>query len=580
MNLFKKFLRPASLALAVLSSSMTGCLSKENTDPDTAFRQLTLSMFRQEAASNTINLHYTLRTPSEYGILNPPVTYGTFSTDTVSAMAALENSQALLRSFPYNSLSRENRLTFDILNDYLRISKKGAKYMKYEEPLGPVTGIQAQLPVLLAEYQFYSTDDVDTYLALLEKTPEYFDSLIDFEVEKSENGLFMSDEIADSVLEQCRSFLSMGEDNYLYAAFSERLETLHLSADVHDRYIKQNHHVIENHLLPAYRKLTTALSELRGNGLPISGVCSLPDGKNYYEYAAERETGSSRTIPELKKLIQKQMADDARAMGKLLSGSDTPVSASLELSLNDKSPDAFLADLERKSAAAFPAPPDVKTTIKYVPKAMESYLSPAFYLTPCIDHTSENVIYINRSHNMEALHLYTTLAHEGYPGHLYQTVYYAGRRTNPLRSLLNYGGYVEGWATYAEMCSYSFAPLDKKQAALAQKNSSLILGMYAFADIGIHYDNWTLQDTISYFAKYGIDDTKAVTEIYRLIVSDPANYLKYYIGYVEFLELKKEVIEKTGDTFSQKKFHKAVLDVGPAPFDILRKYVLEAVTES
>ena len=30
-------------------------------------------------------------------------------------------------------------------------------------------------------------------------------------------------------------------------------------------------------------------------------------------------------------------------------------------------------------------------------------------------------------------------------------------------------------------------------------------------------------------------------EIYELIVADPGNYLKYYIGYVEFLELKRGV---------------------------------------
>lgn len=206
---------------------------------------------------------------------------------------------------------------------------------------------------------------------------------------------------------------------------------------------------------------------------------------------------------------------------------------------------------------------------------MEPHLSPAFYLIPSIDNTSENVIYINRAHTMESLNLYTTLAHEGYPGHLYQTTYFAQKNTEPLRSLLNFGGYVEGWATYAEMCSYSLSPLTKPQAALAQKNGSLTLGLYASADIGIHYDNWSLTDTISYFTNYGIKNPKTITEIYNLIVSSPGNYLKYYVGYLEFLELKKEVSLKQGKDFSQKEFHKAVLDVGPAPFSIVRKYVME-----
>ena len=201
-----------------------------------------------------------------------------------------------------------------------------------------------------------------------------------------------------------------------------------------------------------------------------------------------------------------------------------------------------------------------------MPKDMESYLSPAFYLIPCIDNTEKNVIYINRSHNMEKLHLYTTLAHEGYPGHLYQTTYFASKKPNPVRSLLTFGGYVEGWATYAEMCSYYLTPLEKKQAVLAQKNNSLLLGLYARADIGIHYDGLSLQDTIKFFSKYGIQDKETIGEIYQLIVSTPANYLKYYIGYVEILELKKEAADKKGKKFSQKEFHRAVLDIGALPF--------------
>lgn len=571
MNFFKKRISPLLLSFVLFSFSFSGCSFPNTTDVNDSFQKFTLSLFRQEAASTTINLHYTLQTPSEYGILDTPVTYGSFTADPVTAMASLENCQTVLESFPYETLTKENRLTYDVLNNYLHLSKKGAKYLLYEEPLSPITGIQAQLPVLLAEYQFHNAEDVETYLNLIETTPAYFDSLIDFEIEKSEKGLFLSNDVADSVLEQCRSFLSMEEKNYLYSTFSERLNALDfLQEEDKIHYIKQNKNVLEHYMFPAYRKLITALSELRGTGLQTSGVCNLPDGKKYYEYIVERETGSSKTISELKTLIQNQMKQDAFKVSKLLE-----TSAAQNLTLENNSPAAFLEDLEHKITNAFPAAPDVTTNIKYVPKAMEPYLSPAFYLIPCIDNTSENVIYINQSHNMEALNLYTTLAHEGYPGHLYQTVYYTSQTPNPLRTLLNYGGYVEGWATYAEMCSYYLTPLTKTQAALAQKNSSLILGLYAAADIGIHYDNWSLSDTISYFSGYGINDEKTIREIYELIVSDPANYLKYYIGYVEFLELKKEVMKKEGADFSQKAFHKAVLDVGPAPFDIVRKYVLE-----
>lgn len=241
--------------------------------------------------------------------------------------------------------------------------------------------------------------------------------------------------------------------------------------------------------------------------------------------------------------------------------------------LEDSNPASILSSLKTKLSGHFPAPPNVNVQIKYVSKEMENYLSPAFYLIPAIDNTEENIIYINNGHMSDDISLYTTLAHEGYPGHLYQTTYFAGQNPDPIRNLLDFGGYTEGWATYSEMLSYYFAPIEKPQATLMQKNTSILLGLYALADMGIHYDGWSLFDTIAFFRGYGITDTDAIEEIYDLILSDPANYLKYYIGYIEFLELKKEAITLWGEDFSQERFHKAVLDIGPAPFDLIRKHI-------
>ena len=202
---------------------------------------------------------------------------------------------------------------------------------------------------------------------------------------------------------------------------------------------------------------------------------------------------------------------------------------------------------------------------------MEDYVSPAFYMIPAIDNTKNNIIYINSGQMPDDLTLFTTLAHEGYPGHLYQNVYYMSQNPNPIRCLLDFGGYTEGWATYSEMLSYYYAPISKEEACIMQKNTSLLLGLYALTDMGIHYDGWTLSDTVKFFREYGIADADSVKSIYELIVQDPANYLKYYIGYLEFLELKKEAIKMWGDEFTQKRFHKVILDTGPAPFLILQE---------
>ena len=546
------------------------------------FDNFTDELFRQEVQTNAITMHYTLKDPDTYGIHSMPNTLGTYSTDSSAACVFAENCLAVLRKYKYSLLSDENKLTYDILENYLETALEGAPYTLYDEPLSPMTGAQAQLPVLLSEYRFYSVNDIDTYLTLLENVPEYMDSLISFEQAKSDAGLFMASYTADDIIKECNSFVLMGNTNYLYSTFNSRIEEIEdLSQEAKDTYIAKNEELIENAVFPAYTNLKNALSALRTTGKNQNGLCYLPDGTGYYEYLVKSETGSSRSITELQDLTRAQMTEDLTVMQEILTSGkyntntqDNEIQETSALILEDSNPAAILNELKNKLDSTFPEAPQVNTQIKYVQKEMEEYLSPAFYMVPAIDNTENNIIYINQGHIPDDLELYTTLAHEGYPGHLYQTVYFASTDPAPIRSILNFGGYTEGWATYSEMASYYYTSLDKSTATLLQRNSSVILGLYALADMGIHYDGWSLLDTVSFFREYGITDNETIENIYDLIIADPANYLKYYIGYVEFLELKRGAIEQWGEDFSQKRFHKAVLDIGPAPFDILRKYVL------
>lgn len=561
---------------------------------DRKFEAFTDTLFSQEVSANTVTLHYTLCNPSDYGIDEPDISLGSYPISPAEMNASVENCLKLLENIPFQELSPENQLTWKVLKDSLERTLEGAPYHLYDEPLSPLTGIQAQLPVLLSEYRFYSTADVDTYLELLKTVPEHFDSLISFEQAKSDAGLFMAPYTADSIIDECNSFLSMGNGNYLYSAFENRMDELEdCSAEQRDAYISQNKQMLETFVFPAYQKLAADLTNLRKSGRNQNGLCYLPDGTSYYEYLVKEETGSERTIEELQTLTKAQMRDDLTTMQQILTSpeyeslagtspentsdtvSETSGALFPEFVLQDSNPASILIDLKSKLKDNFPEISNVDTDVKYVQPEMEEYLSPAFYMVPAIDSTDSQTIYINSGHLPDDLDLYTTLAHEGYPGHLYQNVYYASLDPAPIRSLLGCGGYTEGWATYTEMMSYYFTDLPKEQAALLQHNASVLLGLYALADMGIHYEGWTLIDTVSFFHQYGIADTNVIEDIYDLIIADPANYLKYYIGYVEFLELKKDAVKEWGDEFSQERFHKAVLDAGPMPFYLLREAVLE-----
>ena len=567
----KIFLILPCCLLVILISFLSGnafwsSLHAESSDRQ--FRTFTRSLFQTEVSANTISLHYTLRSPSDYGIADIPATYGSLSSDPVAAKASVRNVLSSLQEFDPDTLSSENALTFKILDTYLKNASTGTDYLLYQEPLGPVSGIHTQLPVLLSEYSFYDTQDVETYLALLKETPSYFDSVIRFEQKKASSGLFMPDYQADSVLDTCQSFIDMGKENYLVSTFNERIASLDLLPEnKKDSFRKENIKLVTEEIYPAYQNLITAIKSLKGKGMNEQGLSHFPYGKKYYEYLVRQTTGCNESISRLRLMTRAQILEDLSAMQKILFPADAALTQASVL--EQTSPDSMLDDLRSKITDTFPEIPDVDFQVKYVPESMQDYLSPAFYMIPAIDNLTENVIYINNGQTASGLNLYTTLAHEGYPGHLYQTVYFSASEPDPIRSILDFGGYVEGWATYAEMMSYYLAPLPKTEASLLQKNSSVILGLYALADMGIHYDGWSVTDTVRFFSDYGINDPNAVQSVYKLIIGSPANYLKYYIGYLKFYELKKEMADALGNQFSQKEFHRAVLDVGPAPFEIV-----------
>ena len=576
----------------ILSAVLGGCASS---DMNSRFDAYVEEVFRQEVSANTITLHYTLKDPESYGIQPSSVSCGYAGTDSALMCASAENALAGLRQFKRNMLSDNNKLTYDVLEHSFSSSLEIGPYLLYEEPLTPLTGTQAQLPILLSEYQFYHTADIDTYLELLTTVPEYFQSVLTFEEAKSDAGLFMASYTADDIISECQTFATM-ENNYLYTTFDSKVDALNLSATTSEDYKKRNRDAVLNYVLPAYTELGDGIQDLRDTGKNKRGLCHLPDGKKYYELSVKEQTGSARTIPELQTLTQKQIQSDLLAMQKLLNdssfqnsskdsydssqgtepGADSDLFKGHGTEFPSDNPVNILNTLQDKISGSFPEPPKVSFEIKYVHDAMEEYLSPAFYMIPPIDNSGENVIYINQGHISDDLTLFTTLAHEGYPGHLYQTVYYSATDHPTIRDLLSFGGYTEGWATYCEMISYYYSPLERDMATLLQHNASVLLGLYALADMGIHYDGWTLAETVAFFRTYGITNEKTIEDIFDLIVADPGNYLKYYIGYVEFLELKKLAVKTWGKDFTQKRFHKCVLDAGPAPFEILQKQIKNA----
>lgn len=570
-------LRFAGIALLILLASLGAAvliLNRPKTE-DQRFRDFTEQIFCRELSGNTLNLHYTLADPSDYGIDDSNITLGTMDQASwaASSMQA-ENYLSSLAQFSREELSPENQLTYDVLADYLNTSLEGADFCLYEEPLSPTLGIQAQLPVLLAEYTFRTKKDIEHYLQLLTTVPEYFQSIINFEKQKAGSGLFMSDTCVNDILKQCDSFVQSGDDNYLRQLFDDQIDSFtNLTIDEKISYKQQNLDILSAYVIPAYQDLMTELANLLGSGKNSGGLCHFPQGKKYYTYLVHSTTGDASGIEQIEARIKEEIVEVYQDVQELLSSDHGLTTISLD-GYESPEPEEILTQLQEVITQDFPAPPDVSFEVKYVHESLQDYLSPAFYLIPPIDDTEHNVIYINPASNYNALELYTTLAHEGYPGHLYQTVTFEEYNDEPLRSILNFGGYTEGWATYVEMYAYSTWPENATLAAIYQKDRSLMLGIASLLDIGIHYRGYTRSQVAQFLEKFGIAK-EASDALYTNILESPANYLKYYVGYLNFQDLQTYLANQMGDQFSLKEYHARVLAIGPCSFTVLKHYLTD-----
>lgn len=539
-----------------------------------SFSEFCTTLFREEMKSNTMNLHFTLKDPKAAGIDSYEITLGSLSGDSPHNQARqLKKLSEELKKYSHRSLKGKERLTCRLLSDYISRQQNLAAYPYYDEPLTPSGGVTSQLPVLLAEYTFRNTRDIKDYLGLLSQMDTYFSGILDYEQKKADAGLFMSDEACLKVIEGCEVFTEHPDDNFLIDTFSNRLNAMDGLTDTQkNAYLKQHSKVLSDHVIPAYSQMIKGLTMLLGRGHNNWGLCNFPEGKAYYEAVVSADTGCDDSVEDLFSQIAKARREDLTFCQNLLEKNPKLASQSPKPDAALKEENAMISRLQKEILTDFPAPPQTDVEICHVDPALSEYLAPAFYITAPIDDISHNRIYINDAKNDTDIYYFTTLAHEGYPGHLYQTICTSSYGAPEVLSLLNYPGYTEGWATYTEMQAFYYAGLDQDLASLLQHNQAATLSLYATADIGIHYFGWEKEKNAAFWSEYGVDDTATVKRITDLILEEPGNYLKYYVGYLKFRQMREQLALEN-KSFSVSAFHEAILRTGPSPFSVLEETV-------
>ncbi len=569
----------------------------EQMEQASSFSEFTNALFCYETTSDSITTAYTLKNPAAYNIpaLEPDLTSFScrdYQKENQSSQNILGFLSDNLKRFSDSELTESEQITYSLLTNNINLSKAVSKYPFYEELLGSSSGVQANLPVTLGEYPLRNEEDVKTYLNLLKQVPAYFEDVISYEEQRNKKGLCTPDFLLLSSKEKMETMLDgfHNDDNSFIDTFNERISKMEgLSGRKQQHYKKQNENYVKKYVISAYENLyqymekrleSTSTDNLVTDSSTAYGLSSLPDGDKYYSLLVKSATGSSRPVTELISMTEQALS---QALGDVLNIAITDQKSYFYYCENSletyyQSPEVILEALSLMIREDYPVLNNTPTyQVKNVSESLASSLSPAFYMIPAIDDYQNNTIYINALYtNEENGNLFTTLAHEGFPGHLYQTVYFNDTHPDSVRQSLNYPGYVEGWATYVEMDAFTFLdyPLEGDSLCrLYQADTIINLALCSRIDMGVNYEGWTLADTCKFFEDNGFNSTYAA-DVYTYVVETPANYLSYFIGYLEILDLKEAYKNQEMENYSEKDFHKILLDIGPADFETIRKEML------
>lgn len=520
---------------------------------------------------DTISIHAYIENPENFGIDDYDVSLGRIDYDNLGSTDDYDEILAALDEFDYDTLSDKQKLVYDELYQIMINERDNADLYLLSSDIMPTTGIQVELPLLFAEYTFVEKKDIDEYLLLVEDVDGYFEDILKYEKLRADVGYFMEDDLAQEVIDTCNSFVetALSEDGVMISSFNEKIDAFDgLTDEQKENYKAANVTAITEHVVKGYKLLAEGVASLMGTNKYSGGICNYPDGDRYFEYLMESRLGWNMSIDEYYDLGKNYIASIINQMNTIISNDYSAYKSMSSFSFGITDPDEILQTLKEKIGDSFPEIADTTYTIQYVSEALEDYASPAMYFIPQIDNLDVNSIYINPSSDEDDL--FATLAHEGYPGHLYQTQYFASTNPDYLRYILAPSGYLEGWASYAEVFSYSYVDSGNENLnELMGLNYEVILIIYAMGDIGVNYYGWDIDDLKSFVNTYYSFGTSTIQNMYNAFIANPGNYCKYAFGMVGIYELKSKAMDELGDSFDIKEFHKYILDMGPIQFDIL-----------
>ena len=516
--------------------------------PNKEFTSFCDQIFIETMESDYTTMHQMLENPEDFHIdlSKVEVSLGDFITDNDKEIKENLNT---LHSFDYDSLDHTQKSIYLELekewNLELNLNKEEILYNT--NVLSSMNGIHEQLITFFSEYTLRNEQDVKDLIVLIKDVPRYFDEMIAYIKKQADMDLLMYD--TKSVLNSIQEIVDSREDSSVTSHLMNEIDSL--SIDSKEDYKSKVEQVLQNDFFPSYQRLLDTLIQYEDQVIPMTGLYYIKNGKEYYKYIVEQATGTTKSIETIQKELENALDETLKDYLKL---SDYETSLTTSFTTVEE----ILSFLNENYKKDFPEVGQMNYEIQALDDDQSTDGVVAYFIIPAIDNSSPYQIRYNKrdyGKDIEDIEMYTTLAHEGIMGHMYQAQYNLENLDTSIQYLFNSSGLSEGYATYAQL--YALKYLDKDTKACKLENE-LNFYLTALLDLSIHYDGLTLEELNE---QYSMD----MSSFYNQIAENPGVFLSYYYGYLQVKQLK--------DSFkgSDLQFHTQLLQYGNVYFDVLSK---------
>lgn len=542
-------------------------------DDNTEFDAYLDTIFDELVSDNYLYMHFNVADYKAMGIEKPEVGFGhiVYGVDQEEFNKTEKQLEDLL-AFDYDSLSLRQQYDYDLLHYSLLETLCGLEYSKYNLIFSSSSQFSDGIVTNLMEFAMYDEESEEDFLAVLKDVPNYINEAIEYSKQQSNDGLYHSDDMLDEEISYIDNLISSNGKS-IYEHYKE-----------YDIYPEVKE-LVENEVIPAFVTLKEYLNTLYGK--TKSDKLALTKINNgYAEYTYITNTSNNGDMYAIYTQLIEVYSDWVNNFINAYQNNEHILEDYEDFLNDDKainlSAEDMLEYLRNNSSKRYEYLEDANYVVSALDTLGDSTLG--YYVSPPIDNLNQNVIRVNAKINNEEydqMSVFEVMAHEGFPGHLYQNIYFQQKNPHKFRATQSFIGYTEGYADLAAMDAIDMLNVDDGYKAVAKLNSITFNShlLLSIVDLGVNYFGWDVNTIGNKLEKLFLD--KAIAQpLYDMVVAMPGTFVRYGVGYVSHLNLRKKAMDELGDKFDFVAYDRAIIENGPLPFAILEGVVEDYINEN